>query len=579
MNVSKFLSAAALAMAVVAAPVAKATVTVKVLGAGSSAMWQTAATGAWNQLAGGGAGGALHFTVKGSCSVGNCAQIADSRGSYTGQTILPEGGNLWVVWNAAQTEVWAYISVDSVVGNRAYFATPRTTLQLDPGIEQGSTYVIPSSQTNLVSNILWGNDVTQLPTAIYTALNGASITTAFTDIRPEDAKFASCRVLNQLNTSTYAGLGYGTGTTCTTTVGTQIFSDFSSTVANPVNFNIKGTDPFSHQTIPQYTTVDVGASPITVVVNRTNLNGLGYGLTSTGGGVPTITNIDVPTLQTLWQGQQCDTNEFLTSANDTPPPVDVPVHVMQREPLSGTYNTFEFTNVRCGQTQGTSSPGPCSSTPPTVRYATQEFGVNPANANNNPLNLACTTGGGTRQRAIGTGEMVGTAVHNTTDSIGYTFWGFGNVSKIAGTASYGYLTLEGIDPIQTTYTNGILPICDSVGNGVCPAAPGASFPNLRNGTYRSWSVLRVVTNASGVNLENTKSLVIAIQNNVNTTTPDFVPFVPVGADPGLLYYRSHYAQSSVAANNGLSGQREAGGDVGGCIEPVGPAPGTLNCHQ
>jgi hypothetical protein len=112
-----------------------------------------------------------------------------------------------------------------------------------------------------------------------------------------------------------------------------------------------------------------------------------------------------------------------------------------------------------------------------------------------------------------------------------------------------------------------------------PATPGSSFPNLRNGTYRSWSVLRVVTDASGINLSNTKILVNAIQNNVNTTTPDFVPFTAVGGDPGLKYYRSHYLQSAVQPNNGLSGQKESGGDVGGCIEPVGPAPGVLSCHQ
>jgi hypothetical protein len=248
-------------------------------------------------------------------------------------------------------------------------------------------------------------------------------------------------------------------------------------------------------------------------------------------------------------------------------------------------NTFEFTNIRCGQTQGVSTPGPCSSTPPTIAYATQEFGVNPppegTSNSNNPLNLACSTGGGSRMRAIGTGEMINTGVYNTTDGIGYAFWGFGNVSKIANTPNYGYLTLQGVDPIQTTYSNGILPLCDSAGSGVCPAAPGSSFPNLRNGSYRSWSVLRVVTNSTGTSLTNTKLLVQAIQNNVNSTTPDFVPFVPVGADPGLQVYRSHYKQSGITPNNGLGGEKEAGGDVGGCIEgpPLGTAPGVLDCHQ
>src|SRR5580700_11270246 len=100
MKKSKFLSAALFAAAVViATPAMNAAAVVKVLGAGSSAMWQTAALGAFEQLAGSGAG---HYTVKGSCPTdGNCAQILDSRGSHVTPpvTILPEGGNLWVVWN------------------------------------------------------------------------------------------------------------------------------------------------------------------------------------------------------------------------------------------------------------------------------------------------------------------------------------------------------------------------------------------------------------------------------------------------------------------------------------------------
>jgi hypothetical protein len=51
-------------------------------------------------------------------------------------------------------------------------------------------------------------------------------------------------------------------------------------------------------------------------------------------------------------------------------------------------------------------------------------------------------------RAIGTGEMVGTAVKSTKDAIGYTFFSYGNVSPIAGNPNYGYLTYQGVDPIN-----------------------------------------------------------------------------------------------------------------------------------
>jgi ABC-type phosphate transport system substrate-binding protein len=567
MHKSKVLSAALFAAAViVTTPAVNAQAVVEVLGAGSSAMWQTAALGAYNTLAGSGGG---HFTVKGSCTSGNCAEIVDSRSP----SILPEAGNLWVVWNAAQTEVWAYLSVDSVVGNRSYFAQPRTTLQIDPETETGSGF-----STNLISSNLWGPDAANLPTAVYAALNKATITTAFTDIRPEDAKFASCRTLNELETSTYLGLGYGTGTTCSTLIGTQILSAFSSTVANPVNFNIKGTDPFSGESIKPYATVDVGASPIVFIVNRSNPNGLGYG----GAGTPVITNLTAPIAQMLWNGTECDTNVFAAAG----PPTDTPVYVMQREPMSGTMNTTEFTTFRCGQT-GTVPAGYCDITGAHSQYNSQEKNVVPppqgtTNANN-PLNLACTAGGGTRRRAIGTSEMVGTAVFNNADAIGYTFWGYGNVSKLAGNLNYGYLTLNGVDGIQASYTNGELPVCISSNgiSGVCPLPAGTSLPNVRNGTYTAWSVLRVVADAGSTALTNTKKLVSAIESNVNSTVPDFVPFNKLSPEePGLTLYREHFTQSGVAANNGLNGNRESGGDVGGCIMPK-PATGdgVTGCRQ
>jgi|HubBroStandDraft_1064217.scaffolds.fasta_scaffold03647_9 hypothetical protein len=121
---------------------------VEVLGAGFSAMWQTAALGAFNQLAG---KGAQHYTVSGTCTAGgNCAQI------YSRSAKIPnQGGDLWVVWNSGMTEIWAYISVDSLVGNRAYFATPRAALQVDPLTQTAGG--VPPGQTNLISSNLWAS--------------------------------------------------------------------------------------------------------------------------------------------------------------------------------------------------------------------------------------------------------------------------------------------------------------------------------------------------------------------------------------------------------------------------------------
>ena len=517
-------------------PAAHAATTVEVLGSGSSAMWQTAAIAAWKDLAG---SGAQHYTIKGTTgctTLPNCAQLHDSRST----NIAPEGGNLWVVWNSAQTEVWAYLSVDSVVGNRAYFAQPHAQLQIDPAAESGDA-------GNLISSSLWGADAASIPSAVYAALNNHVVTAAFTDIRPEDAKFAQSRAVSTLNTSNYSGLGYGTGPN--TLIGTSVESAFSSAKANPVDFNISGDDPFNtSDPIPAWTTISVGASPIVFLINRTNSAGLGR----TSGA---FTNITDAQAQKIFSGTECDTNALGGSGTD------VAINPVQREPISGTMNTTEFTVFRI------------SSAPNNSQEA--NVGQPTIGTSSNPLDKTCLAGGGTRRRAIGTGEMINTGVLTTKDAIGYAFFSYGNVSKIAGTSSYGYLKLDGEDPIFSSYSNGDLPTCTAP----CPVSPGTSFPNLRSGKYRAWSVLRVATDASGTNYSTASALVSAIQANINGTVPDFVPFKAVGSDPGLKYYRSHYTQSGVAPNNGLSGEKESGGDMGGCIEPVGPAPGVLNCHQ
>ncbi|MBV8820841.1 MAG: hypothetical protein JO022_20945 [Acidobacteriaceae bacterium] len=537
MNKTKILLASTITAALMmSASAANAATTVELLGAGSSAMWQTAAIAAWKDLAG---SGAQHYTIKGTtgCTTQpNCAQLFDSRSASIGV----EGGNLWVVWNSAQTEVWAYLSVDSVVGNRAYFAQPRVQLQIDPATKTGNA-------GNLISSSLWGADAASIPSAVYTALNNAHVTTAFTDIRPEDAKFAQSRAVSVLNTTNYSGLGYGTGPN--TLIGTPVESAFSTAKANPVDFNISGNDPFNtSDPIPAWTTISVGASPVVFLINRTNTAGLGR----TTGAFKNITDAQA---QRIFSGTECDTNAIGGTGTD------VAINPILREPISGTMNTAEFTIFR-------DSADPNNSQEANVGQPT-------IGTSSNPLKKTCLAGGGTRYRAIGTGEMINTGVLNTTDSIGYAFFSYGNVSKIAGKSTYGYLELDGVDPIFSSYSNGDLPTCTAP----CPATPGTSFPNLRNGTYRSWSVLRVATDASGTNFANASALVSAIQANINSTVPDFVPFKAIGSDPGLKYYRSHYTQSGIAPNNGLSGQKESGGDMGGCIEPIGPAPGVLNCHQ
>ena len=211
----------------------------------------------------------------------------------------------------------------------------------------------------------------------------------------------------------------------------------------------------------------------------------------------------------------------------------------------------------------------------------QETGV----ATQNPLAKACTSGG-SRYRAIGTGEEVSSVqdsgANHGTDGIGYTFFSYGNVSGIADSASYGYLTLNGIDGIFHKYGTTIDPGQPAIAGalpsnttlpascaGNFPCAEGKiwsgnlSFPNLRNGSYRAWSTLRIVSN--GTALANANLLVTGAQTYVVNTVPDFVPAQKVAAtDPGLSLLRSHYTQASIAPVN-IATTGDKGGDEGGCI--------------
>jgi len=549
-----FLVSALFAVAMVSTANAQ---TVMVLGVGSSAQFKEACVGAFlSPLLGGGVGKGHHYTIKGNTSAGNpFAKMHDSRNAG----IADEPGNFWVVWDSTATHIWAYHSVDTIVGARGFFAQPRTQLELDPAVET-------TAGLNLISANLFGGQADELsiPAAVYNALNNAHFTAAFIDIRPEDTKFGQCRVASTLEAVDYTGLGYGTTpvSSCLTTptlIGTPILSAVKTppTKANPVAFNISGTDPFTGTPIPAHAVIPIGAAPIVFVVNKSDTTAGGLGAPGSA------TDVSLATIQSVYtSGAHCDTGTLGAAGGSKP------LTVYNREPLSGTFNTTEFTNFRLTATHHT---------------ATMEFGVNPSTPTGNPLNQAC--GIGTRKRGIGTGEVI-SGVSTTPNSITFTFFSYSNIQPLSGTPNFGYLTLNGHDPIFATGSNPgqQLPVC----NEPCPLPGGASFPNVRNGTYRSWSVLRVVTDAKGTtNYTNTKALVVATQANVNNGDPDYIPFLAQGVqnganEPGFQRYRSHFAQEgSGAPSNGLPNGvgTENGGDMGGCMEPNGAPPGVLSCRQ
>ena len=504
----KIVGALALAACAASVPSASAQ-TLKVLTAGSSAQFGPFAVAAYALAKSGGAT-AYHYTVKsGNCLSGSTscyASIADSRKVGT-STIVNEPGNLWVVWST--NGIWAYLSVDSTVGVRAFQAAPRAQLAL------AAAASLPLSAT---SNYLFWSDSskdTALTTTVYNALNAKALTAANTDIRPEDALFATNRALNTL--------GYGSvadprsGHSGQYLIGYPIESKFGTGVANPVSFAISGADPMSGTTVTPFVTIPVGAAPIVFLAN-----------TLSGSATISATNITTANAASLFSGHGNCAGSLVAGAVTT-----AGLNPILREPLSGTMNTVEYS---------TFVPGGYS----------QETGVSnghvaPPNGNVNPLQLPCGTAGH-RYRAIGTGDSV-TDVKTQANSVAYAFFSY---ESTGANAAYRYITLNGVDPIATTYpTGGALPACGSgAGYLSCPVKGGSSFPHLRDGSYPAWSIYRMVTDSAGT--ANAQALATEAQTLVNSTIPDFVPFNPVCAvtatgtnDPGLDVYREHFVPSTI----------------------------------
>jgi len=413
-------------------------------------------------------------------------------------------GNIWVVWDDGNnpTVICAYLSIDSAIGVRSFFAYPSAILSMPSGD-------VGSNGDQLVPNPMPPDE--PLPQAVYNALNNSTFNAGMTDIRPEDALFATNRALAPL-TDDRSGLGYGPGP-----VGTPIKSAFSGSFVQPVAFALSGQDPISGQTIPfTYATSSIGAAPVVVFVNTTILQAGHFGN-------PRFTNALRFNLAGLLSGYSTRTHDITTSL--VAPAAGA--RVMVREPLSGTYNTMEF-NIPRSKEIGSS----------------QEIGVDPSV--DNPLNQHYATGG-SRQRVVGTGQMVSEVVA-IPDAIGYAFWSFGNFANAV--TSTKYITVDGIDPLRNVYTNGFFPTCPN------PPCPGLlTFPHILDGTYPIWSVLRMVT------VDPVPPFVQTLLSAAQTEAGNIPDFVPASQ---LFVFRSHYNQSGVTGANGHLNP-EAGGDMGGAV--------------
>lgn len=470
------------------------------------------------------AANSVQFNAAGSTAMFNLAALAAAQSSGCGTNIwtkksgasgidsrrgdIPaQTANIWIVWNTNKTVICSYLAVDSVVGQILFFAQPVATLSI-PSTEIGTT------GDNLIPTL---TDV-PLDATVYAALNNQPFNAAPTDIRSEDALFAINRILAPYTADAHCtGLGYtGDGL-----VGTPILSSQSSKLVTPVAFSISGHDPFNGSAIPAWTSLNVGAEPMIFFVNTSDTSAGGFGSAN-------FNNVGRFALANVLNGTLTRTRDIASVAGLP----SVGARVFLREPTSGTYNTTEFT------------------IPQEVEVGTcQELNVNPAV--DNPLSQTSASGG-SRQRVVGTGEMVST-VGATTNAIGYAFWSTGNFANVLTKAKY--LSVDGVDPLNYSWyqSRGAFPNCVAPCPGLIP------FINVLNGSYPAWNILRVACYSpcpAGVT-----KLVAAAQKEY-TKVPDLVPVNL------LQVFRSHFDRPGQigATSNGNPGEpAESGGDEGGAV--------------
>jgi hypothetical protein len=573
---------------------------VQFVGAGSSAQFNTFAYAAEDHATALGLTPAI-WSAKNAKS-GSTLYLKDTRfGAFT-PTAPSDAVNMWVVYDTTTADcyVWVYFSVDSTVGVKDFYAFNKNT---SPVANTGGAVYMTGSGDSIPSVFGAGQSIipgltdasAALPSAIVTFLTTApgpvacsanpnavgctghttgyslanpscgqliawSATTAkgnycfisagMTDIRPEDALFATTRALSAYSTTNSVnGLGYNQ-TVCgslTTNQGCPIYSAMASgTVFNVLRFALSGTDPVTKATIPASSTMSTGADPVVVFVNNADTSALGFGAGAPVGPY-TFTDINHKNLAFIYDGTSHCTGDILPTVAGA----GEPIQVLQREPLSGTYNTFEFTAVRTMSGSAATAVGQnkvSSITWLTDDESSQELNNNPAqnfgiggcpgNATTAPTSqcgdpmyqptTGSACGAGVRMRAIGTGELVkGVLGQNTgqpavLDSIGYAFWGYQNFNPLAtakGDCTPGpltgdstctsylghYLTVDSIDPLFTTPGGQYdaspnpqpfnVPICTGVLQNVVSDFPCYQIPftHIYDGTYPLWSLLRLVT--------------------------------------------------------------------------------------
>jgi hypothetical protein len=499
---------------------------------GSSAQFNTFAYAAVNLVSGG-----SFNTSAYNLSSSKSAELADTR--FTVTNLVDTGNNMWVVWdNNTNCNVYAYISTDSTVGNKDFFAYKEVTVgtkvysvaaEYPPTsgalgtFGAGKVSGLPDTTSSLPLNVNTALTTPPVPNSTtdtphrhgldycgYAGTAGSSgagvwcyFNAGMTDIRPEDALYATTRALSSIpSAGGLTGLGYNNPNCLAGTEGAPTANQQGCPVAdsfgqgklfNVVTFGLT-KDPITEATPPKYQTLQTGAAPVVVFVsnNDTSGNPLAFSSTytdSSSNSHYTFTDINRAVLAKVFDSTITCTGDLLpgtpAAGNNVydngftagpPPGGGLPIQVVVREPLSGTYNTFEFTAVR---TLGASSNGltakPTSTAWVSDADSGQEFSASkvtgapegtvyandpgfsfgtggcptgvtltsgtafpPTGACGDPLFMvtgaagtAC--GNGLKLRAVTTGVEVKAAsgqINNgaskVVDGIGYSFWSYGN---------------------------------------------------------------------------------------------------------------------------------------------------------
>ena len=402
-----------------------------------------------------------------------------------------ENAQVAIYWqgSAGNYRIAVFYQVDSTVGVRAFFNNDALTATSTPPAP--ANVGLPRS-----------GDVVP-PAEVLAAVNGATVNVGATDITPEDARVATERTIN---------LGYSAAAPVLSAVST-------TSKATPVRFSL---------TSKAFSLRALGAVPIVVFVN----NGPTFGSSALAGA---NLNIDSFQLAGFLSGQFNRTSDLIYAFGAA----QNPVHTYIREPLSGTYNTMEYTNPE--------SLAKLTFTSGKQSGSTAASGGQELNVASNPLNEP--TGGSPngnpnagRRRAIGTGELVGAVAGDATDALGYAFY---SVGTFGNRTTLKYLTVDGADPLQDNYTGGSV------------SSPSVTFRNIVNGGYPLWSILRVVTPQNPSTAIN-NIVTAAVNANLGT---DFVN------SNVLRVFRSYHQTPYTVGplSNGNNGTPANGGDVGGAV--------------